>query len=158
MPFHSFPCPGPFHTPPITRFTLKEKEMDGRRFDDLTKSLAVGASRRRFVRGLVGGVAGAFAAAFGRGASAAPSACSVYCADQPGPRKAACKQACRACGSDPSQVCHNFDTGEFACCPEGQGCFAGVCCESPDQVCFGPNGAVCCEAGTFCDPNTGVCG
>ena len=40
--------------------------MDGQRFDNLTKALASGASRRRVLKGLVGGIAGGLAAAFGR--------------------------------------------------------------------------------------------
>jgi hypothetical protein len=131
--------------------------MDGSQFDRLTKVLAGGVSRRRVVRGGLGSLIGAALAALGRGAAAAPSTCSVYCADQPGARKAACKQACRQCGGDPAQVCHNDETGEFACCPAGQGCFGGICCASPDQVCFGANGPVCCAEGTFCNGNTGTC-
>lgn len=131
--------------------------MDGHRFDALTKSLSTGVTRRRVARVLAGGITTVALSITGRKAAAAPNACAVYCADQPGPRKAACKQACRECGNDPTLVCHNFDTGQFTCCPTGEGCFSGVCCANPDQVCFGPNGATCCAEGTFCMPD-GTCG
>lgn len=135
----------------------------GAHFDRLTKVLAGGVSRRRVILGGLSAVVSGTVAALSRGAAAAPTRggpgpCAVYCADQPGPRKADCLQACRQCGSDPSQVCHNFETSDFACCPEGQDCFGGICCSSPDQVCFGTNGPVCCPDGTFCDFNTGECG
>src|SRR5687768_3687047 len=57
--------------------------MDGRRFDDLTRLLATGTSRRGVLRALGGGGA-VLAAVLGRRAEAAPSTCSVGCAGLPG--------------------------------------------------------------------------
>lgn len=48
--------------------------MDGQRFDELTRTLATGASRRRFLKGLA---AGASVALFGRTTASAEEACPV---------------------------------------------------------------------------------
>src|SRR5262245_25376766 len=122
--------------------------MDTLQFDKLTKSLAATRSRRQFLRGALGGAVAAALALRGRDTRAAPSACAVFCADQPGPRKASCKQACRRCNNEPERVCQNFETGQFTCCPEGDICAEGICCASVEQLCFGPDGVTCCEEGT----------
>jgi len=104
--------------------------MDSQQFDRFTKTVAATHSRRQLLRGALGGLAAAaLATVSGRDrARAAPNPCAVFCADQPGPRKAACKQACRQCDNDPTQVCRNFETGAFTCCPAGSVCsFAGEC-------------------------------
>jgi hypothetical protein len=105
--------------------------MDGQRFDELTKALAAGVSRRRFVGIAASGVA-AVAALFRREAGAAPSRCAVGCAGLPGPQKAACTQACRRCGGDFDRVCSEFGP-------------------------FGPTSFTCCPEGTFCNFELGVC-
>lgn len=135
--------------------------MDGSRFDDLTRTLAAGASRRR-VLGALGGLA---AAVLGRGpAQAAPSNCAVGCANLKGPQKAACGQACRQCGGDFNRVCvaeGPFGPTGFTCCPAGTFCVfgPGICCPEGADVCFDADGnATCCPEGTFCDVETGQCG
>jgi hypothetical protein len=97
------------------------------KFDDFARTLASGVSRRRALRLLGGGVAVSLGALVGVGrARAAPSSCSVFCANLSGPQKAACKQACRACGGDVSRVCSQPAPGggaaQFVCCPEGTVC------------------------------------
>jgi hypothetical protein len=106
--------------------------MDGDTFDRVTRSLARGETRRRFLRSIAGGLGGV-AALFGRSSGeAAPSSCSIGCAGLPGPQKAACKQACKKCGGDFDRVCVAFGP-------------------------FGPTGFACCQAGTACDFETGQC-
>lgn len=138
--------------------------MDERRFDSLTRVLATEGTRRGVLRGVAGGLAAAVGAAFGRRtAGAAPNTCAVGCANLPGPQKAACKQACRQCGGDFSQVCvaeGPFGPTGFVCCPEGTFCIGGVgqCCPVGTEPCFGPGGVfACCPEGTFCDFDTGTC-
>jgi len=132
--------------------------MDGSRFDDITRALAAGASRRAVLRRLGAGLAGVGLAAAGRGAArAAPSPCAAFCADQPGARGAQCRQACRACAGGPAATCLNAATGSFACtdlltdeancgacgaaCGAGETCQDAVCCAT--TVC----GPTCCDAG-----------
>lgn len=132
--------------------------MDGERFDILTKTLVNGGTRRQLLRGLVGAVAATVAA---RGqVRAAPNSCALACAGYPGPQKAVCKQACRACGGDVDRVCPQFGptgvTG-FVCCPESTICgFSGDCIEI--TVCPKGETAENCEAGitTNCGSG-GVC-
>ncbi len=52
--------------------------MDHERFDDLTRVLAKGLSRRQILRGIVGSAAGGVLALLGRGVAAqeCPSACA----------------------------------------------------------------------------------
>jgi hypothetical protein len=113
--------------------------MGSHQFDRLARSLAADTSRRQVLRGTLG-------------------PCAVLCANQPGPRKAACKQACRQCNNDPTSVCQHFQTGQLTCCPEGDICAEGICCVSFDQLCFGTNGVTCCPEDPFCDFATGECG
>ena len=136
--------------------------MDSNQFDNLTKTLAGGASRRGVLRGALGALGGVLRL-FG-GAAAAPNACAQACAFEPkGPRLAACKQACKQCGGSLQDVC--FDQ-QIICCP---GSFGGCCFDDetgsiscpgtqqcpaplvPDEGC----GCVCpntCPPGEFPDP------
>jgi hypothetical protein len=141
---------------------FREATMDDRRFDEFTKAFSTGVSRRTVVRGFVAGISGAALAALGRSAEAAPKTCTVGCAGLPGPRKAACKQACRECGGDFDRVCFEegpFGPVNFVCCPEGTFCVGGTgaCCPVGTEPCFGPDGVTCCPEGTFCDFETGAC-
>jgi hypothetical protein len=132
--------------------------MDGQRFDDLTRRLATTITRRGALRTLAGGLAAAGAALTHRGATAAPNTCAVGCAGLPGPQKAACKQACKACGGDFDRVCTQFGpvgpTG-FTCCPEGTVCdeFTGECIEI--TICPTGEPAESCAAGITTDCGEG---
>ena len=53
--------------------------MDGNRFDDLTRAVASGSSRRSVLRGRIGGAAGALAATRGGGPARAAGAKTVVC-------------------------------------------------------------------------------
>jgi hypothetical protein len=147
--------------------------MDGQRFDRLTRSLAVELSRRRLLRGIVGTTAAtATLAHVGDDWSAAarktgPDPCAAFCAGQPGARGAQCRQACKACGSDPAAVCVESIDGVpvFTCCPSGEQCYsrttmngerANICCWSPEQTCRVGDGLACCEPGLDCCWNPGA--
>ena len=134
--------------------------MDGQRFDHITKSLAIGKSRRNLLKSLVGSLAAAGVVTAGREQTlAAPDQCSVACASEPGPRKAACKQACKECGGR-QNVCSTFSS--FTCCPgaaEGtsQCCYnratdAYVCCVGRNSCCYDnlTGTQYCCPVGTQC--------
>jgi hypothetical protein len=147
---------------------VEEDGMDGSRFDNLTKTLAAGVSRRGVVRGALGGLAGAALAALGRkSAEAQPKGgpaneCKVGCSGFNRQAKVACERACRECGGDIDRVCADFGPfgpTAFVCCPPGTFCAGeGVCCEEGTEPCFQPDGSVtCCPAGTFCDFETGAC-
>jgi hypothetical protein len=107
------------------------------RFAELSKAAAQSVSRRQALRLAVGGLAGAAFAGVGLGnASAAPNRCAQFCASEPpGPRRAACKQACKQCGGDVSRICFG---AEIICCPPDT-----TCCESSTAM-------FCCPAGTRC--------
>lgn len=143
--------------------------MDGPRFDDITKRLSAGASRRRVVKGLAGGIAAAGLAAVTRGtAGAGPSPCAAFCADQPGARGAQCRQACRACGGDLARVCQDPTSHQFTCCGGDTTCLpvngerggsGGVCCATPLlHNCTTDQGECGCTESTVC-PGTcaGTC-
>jgi hypothetical protein len=108
-------------------------------FDDMSRALASGVSRRQALRLIAGGVGGTVLASAGMGrARAAVNPCSVYCANFHGAAHAQCLQTCKACGSDTSRLC---------------GGPAGVtCCPGPGPVtcCFGNNGVTCCPTGSSC--------
>jgi hypothetical protein len=120
-------------------------------FDDLSKALASGVSRRDALRMLGGSLLGAGLLAIGRGtAKAAPSPCAILCgktAFTSGPAHAQCLQACRECGEDVTRVCIS-PTGAV-CCGQGQGCFfncntgAPACCAESTN-CPGSCAGTCC--------------
>ena len=110
--------------------------MDGERFDDLTRKLAGGVSRRRALGLLAGGTVGALGAAFGRGRRAAAQdiddACfsnadceSGFCNRPQGRRRGKCADVsdCPFCG---------LLIGS-PCCPPAQ-CFGGIVCLTPFPV------------------------
>ncbi len=96
--------------------------MDGQRFDDLTRALAKGTSRRRVVKALAGVLGGALTGGIGSKAVAAKPG---------GGNGRPCTPVGNACGEKP-------------CC-DGLSCIGGVCCSS-SQIC----GTVCCPVGTVC--------
>ena len=115
--------------------------MGGQWFDDLTKALAAGASRRRVLRGLVGAAAGGLGLAVGRGAEAAV----------PRPAGATCVRN----GHCASGLC---DPARRRCvCPGGQAVCQGACV---DPATFQTDPANCGACGNAC-PGTvcsaGVC-
>ena len=125
--------------------------MDSQQFDRLVRSLSSDASRRHIFKAMTAAaIAGAWGTVRRPSIAAAPDPCSVECADQPGPRKAACKQACRQCGGFANvcgtltnyaccapESCCGFEPDKF-CCPDQTTCCAGfpgtpvICC--PDQT------------------------
>lgn len=107
------------------------------RFAELSRAAAQTVSRRRALRLAVGGLAGVAFAGVGLGsAGAAPNRCAQVCASEPaGPRRAACKQACKQCGGDLAQMCFG---AQIICCPGETSC-----CESS-------SGSFCCPANSAC--------
>ncbi|MCA9858116.1 MAG: hypothetical protein KC438_00270 [Thermomicrobiales bacterium] len=118
--------------------------MDTRKFDDLTRSLAAGKSRRTVIKGLFGGVVGGIAVA-GRPAygALAQDACTADtdCLED----EICCAGFCRAI------ECCIDDVDPNARCPEGTSCFEGVC----DPIVLGcGNDDECAEDEICCG---GVC-
>jgi hypothetical protein len=114
--------------------------MDGNRFDDITRRLAIDTSRRSFLKRSVAAAAALTGLGSAAGASAArrppnPSPTPVRC---PGQQVASngvcvCPTGLEKCGAD--------------CCPAGWGCCDGTCC---DGECYGeemccPSGRIVCE-------------
>lgn len=137
--------------------------MDGNRFDELTKGLAFGASRRKVIKGLTGAVVAGVAAMFGRSETDARRVTQAYCgnhacADDPG----VCNDGCVCCvwGNGNSRCMPPNDClraggepgGEV---PPSQGtCPAGANrCINPLDLCNENNECGCVptsSGGTFC--------
>ena len=97
------------------------KTVDHQRFDDLTKTLAGGASRRGALRALAGGAVGTLATLIGRPAAAAPPAGK-------GPNKTDC------CPPELPRLCADFSCRECCAdtdCGNGRVCLANGTCASP---------------------------
>jgi hypothetical protein len=137
----------------VSRITEKGPHaMDDKQFEELSKSLASGQSRRRVLKGIAGGaltgVAGLFAH---RAAPAAaggtttttttkapttspPTTKAPFCGHSTGPN-GGCKGACTSAGFTGNQCNEICGNGQFTgFCPVGQG-----------------GGNPCCNTG-FCDP------
>jgi len=117
--------------------------MDQRKFDELTRTMALGKSRRSVIKGLFGGVVGGIAIA-GRPAYGALAGLEVGCgsdAECTGD-EICCEGVCAAI------ECCIGDTDPNARCPEGTSCFEGICdpiilgCGN-DTECAGDE--ICCE-------------
>ena len=81
--------------------------MDGNRFDDLSRNLAGGASRRKVLKGLVAGLLGALGLRAAADAQVSQASCgNVICAANPG----ICKPGCSCCV---------FSNGNSRCMPPG---------------------------------------
>src|SRR5215217_1535388 len=124
----------------------RSTNMDSQQFDRLVRSLSTDASRRHVLKTMTAAaIAGAWGTVRHTSIVAAPDPCSVECADEPGPRKAACKQACKKCGG-PGNVCGPL--ASYACCAPESCCGltpeTKFCC--PDQTTCGfdaTGGAAC---------------
>jgi hypothetical protein len=138
-------------------------------FDDLSKTLAGGVSRRDVLRLIGGSIGGTVLATIGVGeAQAATSSCAAYCANFHGAAHAQCMQTCKRCGSDTSRLCAGFGPGGGVTCCPGPGpvtCCSGpnggvTCCPSGSNCCFNGSGTtICCPSGTFCcgGPTNSIC-
>ncbi len=87
--------------------------MDSERFDQITRALAAGTSRRRVLRGLTGGVLGTLAGALGLRQAEA------------GPPPKHCKFQDYACRFNTN--CCSLNCCNRVCCGEGQACVGGQC-------------------------------
>lgn len=116
--------------------------MDTRKFDDLTRSLALGKSRRSVIKGLFGGVVGTVAIA-GRPAYGAFAGVEAECGTDTD-----CMQGEICCGGVCAAIeCCTDDANPNDRCPEGTSCFEGYCdpilgCGS-DEECAADE--ICCE-------------
>ena len=126
--------------------------MDGRKFDDYTKALATGVSRRQVIKGLAGGALGAAVAAVFGSRSDADAACRRI--------RHPCEGTQECCTG---LVCVEaaFEGKSERCCPPGQVacgtgcCAAGQCCQQGNQeVCLASG--QCCTAAN-CPASTDPC-
>ena len=108
--------------------------MDGQRFDDFARALAVGTSRRRMLRGVAGGLGAGLAAALGVRAARAESDCATFCKELPPGQRGQCVADCQhgeglfaACERDPARLCPAADGNSATCCASGQPCRDGHC-------------------------------
>lgn len=118
--------------------------MDNRKFDDLTRSLATGKSRRTVIKGLFGGVVGGIAIA-GRPAYGALAQLGCGSDEQCAENEICCNGVCAAI------ECCIDDADPNARCPEGTTCFEGVC----DPIILGCGNDSECAADEICC--NGVC-
>jgi hypothetical protein len=122
------------------------------RFDEMSKGLAAGMSRRGALRWISGSIAGAALAALGGGKTqAAPDPCAVYCgktAFVSGPFHAACMQACHTCKGDVSRLC--VGPTSVTCCAPGTACRSNGTCVAVPAGCSGIGCASSCGATGSC--------
>ena len=121
-------------------------------FDDLSRALAKGVTRRQAVK-LVGGavVGGLLTTLHLDSVRAAPDPCNVFCgktANTSGAAHAACVQACHKCGGNVQNLC--FGPTSVTCCQNGTICANGQC-----QTPFTCSGHGC---GVACPSPAGGCG
>ena len=141
--------------------TQKGTEMDGDKFDRITRSLAQNVSRRSVLRGLP--PPGRRRSRLGhwreRRQEGAPNPCNVYCAGESGSRGAQCRQTCKAwVVPTPAGFCYDELGARYTVVLAGSRVsmpgdiragkhrlFAGA-----EQVCSQTGGSFCCEPGTYC--------
>src|SRR6478609_4967816 len=116
--------------------------MDIRKFDDLTRSMASGRSRRTVIKVLFGGVVGGIAIAGRPAYGALAGVAETECMNDGDCEVGMC---CAGVCRDIECCIDNPDPNST--CPEGTSCFEGVCdpvlgCGSDDQ-CAGDE--ICCE-------------
>jgi hypothetical protein len=153
--------------------------MDNKRFDTLVKQLAIGADRRRILKGLFGGAAAAVAGGLTRQDTAATLICK-YDADCDEKKKCeVCKYGkCEPkCDPKKCEVCDGYGNCKSTCdpkkCEECKDGYCKVTCR-PDEVCdygkckpkfcghsVGPNGGckgACSSAGFTGNQCNPICG
>ncbi len=113
--------------------------MDSHQFDDLTRSLAIGLSRRRAMKVLASGAAGGLAAFLGRHDAAAGKPCAT---DKDCPKNQSC--------ATNNRCTHKCDPALVPLCPS---CQTPVCTSTGYQCQAANDGADCSYLGTTC----GVC-
>jgi hypothetical protein len=149
--------------------------VDAKRFDQLTRALAEGRTRRRVLRTIGAAIAGAVMSVAGRsGTDAARSCRSFYptghicrkhgdcCSHFCAPKDRMGRRRCDECPNG------NPPCGDL-CCTADQGCVDGVCCDAPcgngccasGQTCVtlyddGEPFEKCCDYASFCS-NEGNC-
>lgn len=142
------------------------RTMDGNRFDQISKLIGAGASRRSILKGLLG-LSGAAVAA-----SARPSGADARTIGSrptiPPPSEPVCTPGHQFCGGEGAAFCcppgRCFDgrccpddetegCGD-SCCPVGQCTTSGACCATGH-----PCGTICCPDGSSCgrNGNTDIC-
>lgn len=148
--------------------------MEPDRFDDLTRWLAAGASRRRILTGLGGAFGAALVAATRGVTSAAPggnSACDAFCHTVFGDTRAAgqCTRdaahgnpngLCAQCGADPANYCDGTCT-DISSDPNNCGGCGNVCATSVANATGICSGGGCtsdytCSAGYYPGGDPGV--
>jgi hypothetical protein len=118
--------------------------MDGRWFDDVTRKLALGVSRRTVFKGMAGAVGGAFVRLWRGGPVAAQGGTCNSSQDCPA-------------SYGFNECCFGF------CCADGQGCLgatcstSGDCCSPTDGFADCPGGNCCLANGSNCANNGGAC-
>ena len=147
--------------------------MNADRFDELTRALATGASRRAILKGMAAAVAGGALAGLLPGTARAQTsdACRDSClgaGGRPtltGDALSSCLRLCQTCGREGSHLCTaNSGTGPTVCCAANQTCNGGGLCVPPEETSGGPcprgmtfcGFAGCCPAGTTCQGDTCV--
>ena len=126
--------------------------MDGRRFDDLAKTLGAGTSRRGVMRGLAGAMAAALGLAGSKRAEAlTPRPAGATCIRNATCASGICNPVTRRCAAL---------LGIGARCATGTECESGNCNaydNDPESTICCPVGAsgcngICCPSGTSCEP------
>ena len=137
-------------------------------FDQVSKAVAAGLTRRRLMElagvGVGGGV---LAAATPTAFAAGPSSCAVFCGKtsfSSGPAHAACLRACKQCHGNVSGICTGpagsvccapgtsccvTAAGAATCCPAGQACIGGTCAVPP-SYCIPTCADTCAGSTTSC--------
>jgi hypothetical protein len=146
--------------------------MNADRFDELTRALATGASRRAILKGMAAAVAGGALAGLlpGQVRAQTSDACRESCLGAGGAPTlmgealSACLRLCQTCGREGSHLCPTGAMGGPACCAANQTCGPSGLCVPPEETSGGPcpRGMTfcgfggCCTAGTVCQGNTCV--
>jgi len=114
--------------------------VDESRFDDLSRRMAQGTSRRAVLKGLIASVAGG-SLAFRGAAAGAQSDCADFCRNLPPGQRGECVSDCQhgtglyfECEGNLEQLCPSPDGTTAICCAEGQPCQDGVCGCLNDQA------------------------
>ena len=113
------------------------------RFDQFTKGMAGGFSRRNALRWLGGIWPGTFLAAWSgqKKLSGAPSSngndisnCHTFCANVLPQQRAQCENYCIQCNGNAQDLCGA--AGAFVCCPSGTVCCCdtAACCTTPCAI------------------------